>query len=62
MIPMSSLRLCRNLALFSGERWDQMGRSASMPNCRRSWPMMCQTKIKEAPGKAEGTCAGDYGR
>ena len=32
--------LCRNLASFSGVPWDQMGRSESMPTCRRTWLVM----------------------
>ena len=49
------LRLCRNLASFSGVPWDQMGRSESMPTCQRIWLVMDPSPNQRRPLRNQRT-------
>ena len=53
--PRSLLRLCRNLASFSGVPWDQMGRSESMPTCRWTWLVMDPSPNQRRPLRNQRT-------
>lgn len=53
----SLLRLCQNPESFLGVRWVQTRPSASIPTCRRSWPMMSLDTDQRDRCETEGASA-----